>query len=691
MRINLPAIYLAAPVAFYVVISVVPPEPARAGDVQSAVARSPDGRNAISLATEGDDANRRLIWTVTRDGKPVLGPASLDVTLVEHGSMPDGAKFGQIEQGKRDEPVDLLWGKSSAVRDRCSWTSVPLTSTGGIQWQIALRAYDDGVAFRYMLPKQEGLADFAIKSESTELRFAGAPTIHFTACEKFTTDHERPYQRKPLAELPREILLDLPLLAVWPDGSAAAVTEARIRDFCGMYLQRANDDTSGVSTGGGEGAGRVVLRTRLSPLPRRNEACVVGHTPHASPWRVVLLGESAGRLLESNLLVCLNDERPAGDYRWIQPGKTTWHWWNGTSETGLPFATGMNFATHKYYIDFCARHGIAYHAVVADDRPWYVQTKAQFAPTADTDILTPRPELEFPKILAYAKEKGVGIRLWVHWKPLVARLEEAFSQYEAWGVRGLMVDFLDRDDQEIVNVCQRILESAARHKLHIQFHGSYKPSGEQRTFPNLFNREGVLNLEYLKWSDRPAPPHNVGMAYTRLLAGPMDYHLGGFRSISRAKFKPRNENPFVLGTRCHHLAMYVVYENPMPMVCDTPSTYEGPTGRGAAGFDFLAEVPTTWDETRFVQGEAGEYIVMARRKGNAWYLGGMTDWTIRKLEVPLGFLGPGDYQARLYVDGSMDEDQPNAIEEKQRGVRAGEKLPVALAPGGGFVAAIRPK
>ncbi|MBI2433329.1 MAG: glycoside hydrolase family 97 catalytic domain-containing protein, partial [Candidatus Hydrogenedentes bacterium] len=304
----------------------------------------------------------------------------------------------------------------------------------------------------------------------------------------------------------------------------------------------------------------------------------------------------------------------------------------------------------------------------------------------DTDILTPRPELQLPEILKYAREKGVGIRLWVHYKALAPRLEEAFRQYEDWGVSGLMVDFLDRDDQEVVNFCERALVSAARHKLHLQFHGSYKPSGEQRTWPNLFNREAVLNLEYLKWSKRCTPPHNVEAAYVRQLAGPLDYHSGGFRSTSNTAFIARNENPFVLGTRCHHLAMYVVYENPMPMVADTPEAYEG-----QQGFDFIVNVPTTWELTRFVAGVAGEYIVMARRNGATWYVGGMTDWTPREVTVPLHFLAPGQYEARLYVDGSLDEEEPNAIRVEQKTVDAGTPMSISLAPGGGFAAIIAPR
>jgi alpha-glucosidase len=440
-----------------------------------------------------------------------------------------------------------------------------------------------------------------------------------------------------------------------------------------MYLQRDADQ------------GPSVLHSRLAPLPAGKAGCVTGRTPHASPWRVVLLADQAGQHIESNLLLCLNDP-PKGEYPWAEPGKSTWHWWNGTHEEGLPFHYGMNFETHKYYVDFCARHGITYHAVVADDQPWHVQSRASFAPDPGTDILRPRPELEFPKLLEYAKQRGVGIRLWVHWAALNERLEEAFAQYEAWGIRGLMVDFLDRDDQEMVQFCDRVMESAARHKLHIQFHGSYKPSGEQRTFPHLFNREGVLNLEYLKWSAACTPQHNVDVAYTRSLAGPTDYHLGGFRAVPPDQFKPHNINPNVLGSRCHHLALYVVYENPMPMVCDTPSSYEG-----QPGFEFLAKVPTTWDETRFVAGEAGEYVVVARRQDKTWYLGGINNNTRREIRVPFGFLGTGEYQACLLVDNSLSGDKPNTLRREEQKVTATSSVSVTMAPGGGFVGEVGPR
>jgi alpha-glucosidase len=634
---------------------------------------SPDGKNAITIEAPADGDGHSVTFAVARAGQPVIEASALKMVLAASGSLTEGARLVDVQEDRFDDTFTLPWGKSRIVRNHGARARLHFQSRGGILWDLEARACDDGVAFRYRLPEQDALPDFVLETEATEFRLRGNPAVLFTTAASFTTPHESSYEHKPYAELPGKTLLDMPLLAVWPGGLSAALTEARMRDFPGMYLERTAD------------TGTAVLRARLSPLPSRPGACAVGHTPHASPWRVILLADTAGRHLESNLLVCLNDP-PRGDFSWVRPGKTTWHWWNGTAEEGLPFRSGMNFETHKRYIDFCARHGIAYHAVVADDKPWHQQSQANFAPGPDTDILTPRPELEFPRILEYAKQRGVRIRLWVHWRALDDRLEEAFTRYEQWGIAGLMVDFLDRDDQEMVRFCERVLESAARHKLHIQFHGSYKPSGEQRTWPNLVNREGVLNLEYLKWCARCTPQHNVDVAYTRVLAGPTDYHLGGFRSVGPTQFQPRNANPCVLGTRCHHLALYVVYENPMPMVCDTPSAYEGQTG-----FEFLEEVPTTWEETRFLAGEAGEFVVVARRQGTAWYLGGLTNDTSREVAVPLDMLGSGPHEAKVFVDGSPNPDRPNEIRVERRTVTAGQPLNVTLASGGGFVATIRPK
>jgi alpha-glucosidase len=645
-----------------------------ADDAQLTV-QSPDGKVRLHFHVAG--AGRGAAFAVERLGRTVIERSPFEVRLAGVGPIAGDAAVESVTTDAVDETSDLPWGKTKRIRNHYRRAVARLKSGSGIAWDLELRAYDDGVAFRYGFPEQGRLREMVIEKEATEFRLAGDPSVLFMPLKNFTTSHEALYERKPLSELPKETLLEMPLLAVWPDGTAAAVTEASLRDFAGMYLERPADV---------DGA---VLRSRLSPLPSKPGAVVAGRTPRWSPWRVVLVADHAGKLIESNLLLCLNDP-PEGDFSWVKPGKTTFHWWNGRVEHGPPSTPETNFAIHKEYIDFCARNNIRYHSVisVSGNRPWFVQSGAGFGdlPHGDTDILTPRPDIDLPRILEYAKEKGVEIRFWVHWKPLSEKLDEAFALYERWGIKGLMVDFMDRDDQEMVEWQEECLRAAARHKLHIQFHGSYKPSGEQRTFPNLFNREGVLNLEYLKWSDLCTPAHSVNVAYTRQLGGPVDYHLGGFRAAPREEFQPRDLDPLVMGTRANQLALYVVYENPMPMVADAPSAYED-----QPGFDFLVEVPTTWDETRFVAGEAGEYIVVARRSGDTWYMGGITNWTARDLRLPLEFLGDGEFEAALYLDRSLDGTQPNEIRKENREVTAAMALDVSLASGGGVAAIFRPK
>jgi alpha-glucosidase len=638
---------------------------------------SPDGRNSIVL--EGANSDGEFVrYTVRRDCRTLIGPSKCGPDVQGDGTLGKGARVVSVETGRLDESFELPWGKARSVVNRCATALVTLSTPSKGKWQIELRAYDGGVAYRYRVLTQAGSREFVIRDELAEFVIEEAPTALFNVLESFTTSHESVYQRMPVADIPSDKLVEMPLLLMWSNGPAAAITEARVRNFAGMLLQRE--------------AGRPsTLRGRLAPLPGRRDACVVGVAPHESPWRVVLLADEAGKLLESNLLIALNDAPPKalGDLSWIRPGKTTFHWWNGEFEADYLREKGDStfLDRHKRYIDFCAKYGIAYHAVSGDGRAWYQQSSTDYGtPSPDADVRQPRPELRLPEILAYARQRGVGIRLWVHWKPLSEHLEEALALYESWGVTGLMVDFLDRDDQEMNDFTERMLACAARHHLLIQIHGSPKPSGEQRTFPNLVNREGVMNLEYLKWGDQVTPDHNVNVAYTRALAGPLDYHLGGFRSVPRSEFQPRNKAPVVLGTRCHHLALYVVYENPLPMVADEPSAYEG-----QPGFEFIAGVPTTWNETRFVAGEPGEYVVVARRSGNVWYLGGITNWAAREIDIPLAFLGAEEYEAELYVDGSLDDAEPNATRQVRRTVDSKSKLHLSLAPGGGFVGVLRPK
>ena len=462
--------------------------------------------------------------------------------------------------------------------------------------------------------------------------------------------------------------MDMPALFEFAGPVYVAITEAALLDYAGMYLAKEKN----------------ILESRLSPLPGQNDIKVKANLPHHSPWRVLLISDRIGALIESNILTSLNDPCKIKDLSWIKPGKTTFPWWNGNVVPDTLNAPGNNFVTNQYYIDFCARNGLEYHSVVEYGlHQWYRDDGVNFQPGPHADVTTPVPGLDMKEICDYAKRHGVDIRVWVHWAALYPKLDTAFTVFEQWGLKGMMVDFMDRDDQEMVNIQTEIVQKAAAHHLHIQFHGAYKPTGLSRTWPNEFTREGTLNYEVNKWDKRITPDHDLNIVFTRMLAGPTDYHLGGFRAVPDSLFKVQYTRPLMLGTRCHMLAMYVVLENPLGMVCDYPAAYEG-----QPGFDFIKEVPTTWDETKVIDARVGEYIVIARKKGNEWYGGAITNHSTRVLNIPLYFLENGKYVAEIYSDADDVNVEPNHLKKESRSVSNQDILPVHLAAGGGMVVRI---
>jgi alpha-glucosidase len=429
------------------------------------------------------------------------------------------------------------------------------------------------------------------------------------------------------------------------------------------------------------------LVSSLSPLPGQTEIKVKASIPHHTPWRVFLISDRIGALIESNLLTNLNEACKIKDVSWIRPGKTTWPWWNGNITPDTSFTPGNNFETNKYFIDFCAANHIEYHSVVEyGGHEWYVSDGEGFSPGPNTDVTRAVPGLNMQEVCDYAKKKGVGIRIWVHWKALYPRLEAAFTQYEKWGIAGLMVDFMDRDDQEMVNIQEEILRRAAAHKLHIQFHGAYKPTGMHRSWPNELTREGVMNYEYDKWGESMTPDHDIYVPFTRMLAGPTDYHLGGFRAVPKSKFKIQSTRPLVMGTRAHMLAMYVVLENYLGMVADYPDAY-----LGQPGFDFIQLVPTTWDETRVIDAKVEEWITIARRKNEDWFIGTINNSESREISVRLDFLSDGIYEGMMYSDPQDAAENPNKLNRRTFDLKKGDELKIQLASGGGQVMRLRKK
>lgn len=642
-------------------------EPA-VGDYGPLDVHSPAGDLHIAFRLDAEGTPR---FTVLFRGKEVAG-GGLGLELAEHGRLQDGLRVVGARRASRDETYSIPVGKASSGRDHHNELVVLLEEAAPPhrKLDIAFRAFDDGVAFRYVLPHQTEIGAFVLDDELTTLTIPDDRAAHLLPLSSHTTSYEAHYQHERIAAIAHDQLIGLPLLVEHGRGGESpvwiAVTEAKLMDYAGMYLSR----TAGMPD---------TFVASLSPLPDRDDgAKVIGATPHASPWRVLMIADDLGRLIESRIVFHLNDPANITDTSWIKPGKTTFPWWNDYVLEGVDFEPGLNTATHKHYIDFCAEHGIPYHSLDGQSIAWY---GGPIRPEGPTDITTAVPEIDLPELFRYAEEKGVRLRLWLHWRALASQIDEAFPLYEKWGVEGVMVDFMDRDDQEMVQWYHEVAEKAAQHKLTVTWHGSYKPTGMERTWPNVLTYEGALNQEYNKWDALGTPPeHNLDVAMVRMLAGPVDYHQGGMRSILPADYQPRHQAPPVQGTRGHQLAMYIVYQNHMPMMADYPAAY-----RDQPDVPFLVRIPTTWDETRALRTEFGKLIVIARRRGQEWYIGAMTASEPQALELPLDFLGSGRFDAEILTDDVAA--RPTTIVFDERVVSAGDVLKIEIPPSGG--AAIR--
>ncbi len=617
-------------------------------------------------------------------GSPVFDVSYRDLPVVSGTLGLEFAGSGPLQKNlvivgqrreNRDETYQIPVGKTSSARDRHHELIVSLEEKASPhrKLDIAFRAFNDGVAFRYLLPEQEPLDQFRLTEEQTRLTFPGDPTTRALPLKSYTTSYEAHYQSMPVSAIGPERLIGLPLLLEQSATDSArvwiAVTEANLTDYAGMYLSGLDGEPG-------------TLAARLSPLPGREDGVkVLGHAPFASPWRVLMVADDPGRLIESDLVFHLSDPSAIEDTSWIKPGKTTFPWWNAYALEGVDFKPGVNTDTMKYYINFCAEQGIPYHSLDGLDIAWY---GGPIAPRGPTDITTAAPSIDLPEVLRHAKEKGVRLRLWMHWKALKPQIDQAFPLYEKWGIEGVMVDFMDRDDQEMVRFYHEMAEKAARHHLTLTLHGAYKPTGMERTWPNVLTYEAVLNQEYDKWeAPGTTPAHNLDAAFVRMLAGPLDYHQGGMRNLLPQDYHPRDKAPFVQGTRGHQMAMYIVYQNHLPMMADEPAAY-----RDQPGLKFLVDVPTTWDETRVLHAEPGQCLVIARRKGNNWYLGGMTANEKRDLNLPLHILGDGPFEAEFYLD--HEAGGPTSLTRRNQTLSATDSLRVLIPPSGGFAGRLKP-
>jgi alpha-glucosidase len=611
-----------------------------------------------------------LRYRVTFSGRPIIEASELGVRLADGTEPGRESEIVATATSTIDASFEQFPGKRRHVADRANEVTLTLRERGArpLQWQLVLRAYDDGVALRYRFPAQPGWSELALADEATEFAFPAGAIATVLPLESFTTSHEGRYERRRVADLPAGTLLGLPLLVELPGVASAAVLEANLTDFAGLYLAR-------------RPGSRGALAGRLSPRADERAIAVRASLPHESPWRLVLVAEDARALIDSDTVLKLNAPRVIGDTAWIRPGKTTFPWWNGYHETGVPFRMGLNTATVKHYIDFCAEYGIPYHTLDGiDDVAWY---GGPIVPYEGADITRSVDGLDLQEVIAYARQKGVRLRLWMHWQAAKLHMARAFPLYRAWGIEGVMIDFMDRDDQEMVNFQRELLQLAADNQLTVTFHGVAAPTGLERTYPNLLNSEAVLNWEHNKWDERGVTPqHDVTVPVTRMLAGPLDYHQGSLRGVQPGEFEPRSAEPLVIGTPVRMLASYVVFQNHLPMMADSPSAYRGhPLTR------VLSAIPSTWDETKTLVAAPGQEIVIARRSGNDWWIGAMTNGEARASRIPLSFLPAGTFRSTMY------RDEPAAMHgfaQTEREVSPADALDLELAVAGGALVRLTP-
>jgi len=624
---------------------------------------SPNKKISIAI-----NINEQISFSAAFDGQPIIAPSSIGVNLMD--KSPSTAAIKALFSPRRthnEVAVPQVKQKSATIKDHYNEIQLELSNN----FTLIFRAFDEGIAYRFAYTGKESAI---VQSEDLFLQLAADDNIYFPEEVSLFSHNERNYIQYNASAISSDQLASLPLLIDSKAGPKILLTETDLINYPGMWIN---------------GTGQRALKATHPryPLEEKQEGdrnvkvtktadyIAKINANQKLPWRILAIAENDGDLLTNQMVYLLSSPSKIEDASWIKPGKVAWDWYNANNIFGVDFEAGINTETYKYYIDFAAKYGIDY---IILDEGW----------TKPEDIMAINPEIDIEELFAYAKNKNVGIVLWVLFNSLDNKLEEALNQYEKWGAKGVKVDFMQRDDQLMVNYYHKIAEAAAKRKLLVDFHGSYKPAGLHRTWPNVITREGVYGLEQNKWDKEMKidPEHNVTIPFIRMVAGPMDYTPGAMVNAQKDNFAAVFDRPMSLGTRCHQLSMYVIYESPLQMLADSPSQYL----REAACMEFLSVVPTVWESTKVLDAKVGDYILMAREAENGdWYLGAMTDWTARKLTVDFSFLPVGKYEIQIYKDGKNAARYASDYKKEVMTISSGDKRTIELAPGGGWVASAK--
>ncbi|MGB7730893.1 MAG: glycoside hydrolase family 97 protein [Candidatus Acidiferrum sp.] len=623
--------------------------------------RSPDKRIEVRIRTA-----QGVRYDVVLNGRAILEDSGLSLD-VDHKILGREVKVTDAKESHHDQVVEpVVRQKFAKIRD--NYNELRLTMDG--DYAVVFRAYNQGVAYRF----ETSVPDEHVKiyGEEANFRFPANFVVFYPQEDSFFSHNERKYLPQHLLAINPAFLASLPAVVDVGEGAKVAIAESDVAEYPGLWLR---------GTGGNGLDGTFPPYPLKEKLVRDRDFQVVESADYIAvttgkrtfPWRVLGIVDRDADLITNPLVYLLESPSKVQDTNWIKPGKVSWDWWNDNNVYGVDFKAGINTQTYKYYIDFAAKYGIPY---IILDEGWYKLG----------NVLDVVPEINMEELTAYAKQKNVGVILWVVWKTLDDQLIPALDQYQKWGIKGIKVDFMQRSDEILINFYHRVSSETAKRHMLVDFHGDQKPATMTRTWPNLISTEGVRGLEWSKWSAEAEPEHNVTLPFTRMFLGPMDYTPGAMLNATKTSFAPIMHRPMSLGTRCHQLAMYVVYESPLQMLSDSPSNYL----REPEAMEFLAAVPTEWDESKALDGKIAEYVAVARRNGSDWYVGAMNNWSARELEIDFSFLPEGHFEMSAYQDGDNADRFGSDYKLVKMPVARTTKLKINLAPGGGWAARIQP-
>ncbi len=625
---------------------------------------SPEGKSSVSVSIDKKDGITAKVYYLDKE-MVALGPIGIEIE--GEGVFGSSSKVRRVNYREADDIIKpVVWEKRSAIPDRYKEMEIIFKEP----FRLIFRVYDDGVAYRL---KTDIDGEIRVKDEKVNFIFPEDENVFYPTDESFFTHSERLYEQLRLSDINPDKLASTPFLIDRKDGLSVLITEAHLEDYPGMYVKGNSDNPLLLDVV----FPHFVLKDKLNrdrdvkPVEVADYIAVTDGS-RFFPWRLVAFEQDDKDILDNQIVFRLSPESRLDDTSWIKPGKVSWDWWNACNNYGVPFISGVNTATYKYHIDFAADYGLDY---IILDEGW----------STPADLFEMNPDVNVPEICEYADKKGVGVILWVLWNALDKDLDKALDQFAEWNVKGIKVDFMQRDDQWMVNYYWRVSKAAAKRHMLVDFHGAYKPAGLRSAYPNMITREGVKGLENAKWSEDITPDHDCTLPFIRQFAGPIDYTPGAMRNAQKKNYNISFTRPMSQGTRAHQLALYVVFESPLQMLADAPSNYY----REPLSMEFLSAVPSVWDETIPLFGKVGDYVGVARRSGDERDIGAITDWAERDFDIDLGFLPNGNFELVEFKDGPNAANHAEDLTKETVRVSSGDKIKIHLAPGGGYAAIVR--